>query len=227
MGQVQGNHDMQKAFGNWSYALKHSKVMTLGLLFLGFIAAGSWYRWELSREQELNYLVSSAAGDLNSVERLRELGSRESVRRLQELAGDDSAVSTSRIHAIEYLGEQKSGESEFLASLIITSKPFVIRHAATAALLQNKCKENCLTAALFALHSILRGEPTLEMTVPVPRLGDNKMEDHSIEELKRESIEDYLSLLKSNPCLTWKLIKRDYAEDSTLITKIKGQVDSC
>jgi hypothetical protein len=111
-------------------------------------------------------------------------------------------------------------------ALLRIDEPFAIRHAAATAL-ASKCGEVCVSAALLALHSILQGEPTLEMTLPAPPGISEEEMKKGVEPLHRGSLQDFLALLKTNPCGTWKTVRRDYAADQALLNELKSQVSGC
>ena len=198
------------------------------LALASFVACVFWYQSELASKQELDALSFLAGGgDLGSVRRLSELNSAEARGRLQALAENEQAVGYCRVAAVTALGASRYSDEASFASFLRIGEPFAIRHAAASVLAQGKCKESCVSAALLALHSILQGEPALEMTLPLPPGVSEEELKKEIEPLHRESLEDYKSLLKSNPCVTWRVVRRDYASDEALLKALKSQIGDC
>jgi hypothetical protein len=200
------------------------------LALVGIVASLFWYRWEVARKQELNVLSSwGAAGHLESVRRLSEIDSAEARKRLQALAEDDQATADGRVAAINALGSKHSFDEASFSALLRIEEPFSVRHAAASVLAQGKCGETCVSASLTALDFILQGKPTLEMTLPLPpeSAEQEAISKKILEKLHKESAQDYLALLKSNPCVTWKVARRDYADDEALLDELKPQVGGC
>jgi len=87
-------------------------------------------------------------------------------------------------------------------------------------------RDLCVRSAA-RVDSILQGEPTLEMTLPAPPGISEEEMKKGVEPLHRESLQDFLALLKTNPCGTWKTVRRDYAADQALLNELKSQVSGC
>jgi hypothetical protein len=207
---------------------KYGNVLTWSLLLSMFFASVLWYRRDLARRNELKYLSLLAhEGDLKSLRQLTEIDSGEAIVQLEDLAKDKSATAYSRVAAIEFLVARKYVDSSFLASLLTIDEPFNIRHAAATELVRVGCEQTCISAALLTLHSILGEQPTVEMTLPIPGKRPLDFRNQIDDQIKISSEKDCILLLKSNPCLTWKLARQEYANDIKLINRIRPEVNPC
>ncbi|HWY55441.1 MAG TPA: HEAT repeat domain-containing protein [Terriglobales bacterium] len=207
---------------------RYGTLLMLVLWFVGFLGSLIWYRMDVAQQQELNTLYATASGGyLYSVERLAERKSTKANIYLQNLAQDQNAMSDSRVAAIQFLGSKKSIDPQVFASLLRIDQPFVVRHAAATVLGQRGCEENCLSAVLFAMHSILGGQLTLEMRGQGPVESRTPVDKQIMEKLRVDSENDYLALLKSNPCLAWKIVQRDYPDDTEFIRTMRQKIPAC
>jgi hypothetical protein len=146
---------------------------------------------------------------------------------LQELAQDRNATADSRVEAINALAKKNALDSKSLGLLLAIDQPLAVRHAVALAFEQHGCDVFCVAAALNALNAIWEGKPTLEMRLSA-QLPDSSPESARIDsELHRKTVEDYLTLLNLNPCLTRRALDSSYAAERVFIDRLQAKVGPC
>jgi hypothetical protein len=211
---------------------KRLELVALAILIA--VSLGAWavwmHRWNArkTRSDEMNALYAIASGgDRASVRRLAEYPSPEAIQLIQKLAQDRNAFPDARLEAINVLGARHPIDSKTLAPLLCIDQPFDVRRAVTGVFKQRGCDEECISAALTSLHAIWGGQPTLEVHLYAQIPSSTPHAQEELAYFHKQTEEDYLVLLNSNPCLTGKTLQTKYGSDSEFVDKIRKNLRPC
>jgi hypothetical protein len=210
-------------------ALKKIRVAQLVLFLVWtviFLCGLLWWGLRLQKRHSFALYADASGGDLDAVRRLakRPLTSLDWLR---ELAQDPHATADSRVEAINILAEKNALNSSNLDLLLWIDQPLDVRHATALAFEQHGCDDVCVAAALNAINAIWKGKPTFEMRLSA-QLPDTSPESVQLDlELHRKTEQDYLTLLKLNPCITRKILDRSFSRDRLFVDRIQAQLPPC
>lgn len=216
----------------WGGLMPHQIV----LIVVGFVASigGTvWWIARANRTQRLNDLYASASGgDVDSVRRLNEFSFSYAGPWLQVLADNRTAAPDSRVAVIKVLASNAPFDRTRLLPLLQIDQPFVVRHAAAEVFEQNRCGDACISAALYGLHTIWRGDPAFEVGLSAveQKYGvhtDPQLKASINAELRAKTEKDYRVLLDSNPCVVHNVLRRDYGSEPAFLEGVQAQVESC
>jgi len=215
-----------------SQKAKRPEVVALAIFVA--VSLGAWavwmHRWNAQADlrDQMNALYAIASGgDRDSIRRLAEYPSPEAMHLIEKLAQDRNAISTARLEAINVLGERHPIDSKTLAPLLWIDHPFDVRRAVTGVFKQRGCDEECISAALTALHAVWGGQPTLEVRLYAQIPSSTPHAQENLAYFHKQTEEDYFVLLNSDPCLTGKTLQTKYGSDSEFVDKIRKKLRFC
>lgn len=188
-----------------------------------------WWITRANRMEKLSTLYTSASGgDLDSVRRLNEFSFLHASPWLEALAHDRTAAPDSRVAAIKALASNTSFERTRLLPLIQIDQPFVVRHTAAEVFEQKGCSDTCISATLYGLHAIWKGDPAFEEGLSAVEQKYGIRADPKVKaSIKANTERDYRTLLNSNPCTVRDTLKRDYGSESAFAEAVTAHVKPC
>ena len=207
---------------------KFQRIAALSLFFFVFVFGQWWIVVHNAERKELKTLYRSAEiGDLNSVQRLAADDSAQANTWLEVLAQDESAFPDSRVQAIAVLEKKRRLSSNDLARLLWIEQSPKVRHAAVEAFKRRGCDEMCTPATLYSLRAMWGGELTGEerRSAQFPELAATLKPLAA--QSRRDTENDYITLLNLNPCASRQALKAEYSRDPEFVRDLEAKLGPC
>jgi hypothetical protein len=207
---------------------KFQRIAALSLFFFVFVFGQWWIFVHNAERKELKTLYLSAKiGDLNSVQRLAADDSAQADNWLEVLAQDENAFPDSRVQAIAVLAKKRWLNSNILARLLWIEQSSKVRRAAAEVFKQRGCDDLCTPAALYSLHAMWGGELTGEerRSAQYPELAATLIPMAA--QSRRDTENDYITLLNLNPCASRQALKAEYFRDPEFVGSLQAKLGPC
>src|SRR5579864_4000343 len=203
--------------------LRISQLIAI-LSWCGLSICGSvWWEYRRAQNRELEVLyVLATSGNLANVKQISQYHSSQARRWLLRLAQNKGATTDSRVAALHELDQTYPLDSEALAVLLWIEQPFEVRHAAAEVFERRGCDSTCVSASLFALDALWKGEPTAETQTLAAH--PNEMTGTIVSGLHQQSERDYLTLLNRNARVARRYLLDKYNSDAEFSRRVQAEL---